>query len=238
MQGQAVSHGAAPGAHGARADYLKSNCPSRPRSCSSLPAVVEKNKMPDSILRVTLTRGSGERGYSPKGADQPTLAITMCEAPPIDPESPALELGHLRAPAAGQRPLSSFKTPASSCKSRRAPKPRPGARTKRCSSTQQRSGRDRRRELFWIITTNLHHADGPGRCGHHPGRGAGNLPGAGAADEQTRHQTGGAQERGRHFSFAKRAGHGGRRESRRRTGSAIVAGGEDLPCYCEMLAKP
>ena len=94
------------------ADYLKIKLPFTPKELQQFAEqLVEKNKMPDSILRVTLTRGSGERGYSPKGADQPTLAITMCEAPPIDPENPlrwSLVTSALRLPASD--PLSSFKT--------------------------------------------------------------------------------------------------------------------------------
>jgi branched-subunit amino acid aminotransferase/4-amino-4-deoxychorismate lyase len=43
--------------------------------------LIERNKMPDSVLRLTLTRGIGERGYSPKGADKPTLAMTLHPAP-------------------------------------------------------------------------------------------------------------------------------------------------------------
>ena len=94
------------------ADYLKIKLPFTPKELQQFAEqLVEKNKMPDSILRVTLTRGPGERGYSPKGADKPTLAITMHEAPPIDPENPlrwSLVTSALRLPASD--PLSSFKT--------------------------------------------------------------------------------------------------------------------------------
>jgi aminodeoxychorismate lyase len=39
--------------------------------------LVADNGLPDSLLRVTLTRGVGLRGYSPKGADRPTLTMTV-----------------------------------------------------------------------------------------------------------------------------------------------------------------
>ena len=39
--------------------------------------LVAQNRMPDSILRITLSRGTGARGYSPRGADKPTLVMTL-----------------------------------------------------------------------------------------------------------------------------------------------------------------
>jgi aminodeoxychorismate lyase len=44
--------------------------------------LIERNTMPESVLRITLTRGSGSRGYSPKGATNPTLAMTLHPVPP------------------------------------------------------------------------------------------------------------------------------------------------------------
>src|ERR1051326_1338966 len=68
------------------ADYLKIKLPHTPKELQQLAAqIIEKNSMPDSILRVTLTRGPGERGYSPRGADKPTIVITLYPAPPLDP---------------------------------------------------------------------------------------------------------------------------------------------------------
>src|SRR5262245_53576168 len=43
--------------------------------------LIALNALPNSILRITLTRGPGPRGYSPKGADSPTLAIALHAAP-------------------------------------------------------------------------------------------------------------------------------------------------------------
>lgn len=49
--------------------------------------LVELNGLPDGILRLTLTRGSGPRGYSPRGADAPTLVMALhpVPAPPAGP---------------------------------------------------------------------------------------------------------------------------------------------------------
>jgi branched-chain amino acid aminotransferase len=43
--------------------------------------LVRRNQMPEAILRLTLSRGVGRRGYSPQGADEPTLVMTLHPAP-------------------------------------------------------------------------------------------------------------------------------------------------------------
>ena len=50
--------------------------------------LIAKNQMPESFLRLTLSRGVGPRGYSPKGANAPTLAMSLHPAPKIDMENP------------------------------------------------------------------------------------------------------------------------------------------------------
>lgn len=94
------------------ADFLKIKLPFTPRELQQFAGqLVEKNQMPDSVLRVTLTRGPGERGYTPKGADTPTVVMTLHPAPPLDPNSPpqwSLVTSSFRIPASD--PLSSFKT--------------------------------------------------------------------------------------------------------------------------------
>jgi aminodeoxychorismate lyase len=94
------------------ADFLKINLPVTPKELQKIAEqLIEQNKLPDSVLRVMLTRGPGERGYSPKGADKPTLLITLHPAPPLDPDNPAqwaLVTSSFRIPASD--PLSSFKT--------------------------------------------------------------------------------------------------------------------------------
>jgi branched-subunit amino acid aminotransferase/4-amino-4-deoxychorismate lyase len=39
--------------------------------------LVRQNHLPDSIARIALTRGVGPRGYSPRGADSPTLCLAL-----------------------------------------------------------------------------------------------------------------------------------------------------------------
>ena len=39
--------------------------------------LVARNPMPDALLRLTLSRGVGVRGYSTKGADKPTLVMSL-----------------------------------------------------------------------------------------------------------------------------------------------------------------
>lgn len=45
--------------------------------------LLERNRAGDAMLRVTLSRGSGPRGYSPKGAEQPWVAMTLHPAPSV-----------------------------------------------------------------------------------------------------------------------------------------------------------
>lgn len=51
--------------------------------------LIELNQMPEAILRITLSRGIGPRGYSPKGANNPTLTMTLHPAPDISGPPPA-----------------------------------------------------------------------------------------------------------------------------------------------------
>lgn len=50
--------------------------------------LVKKNKMPEALLRLTLSRGVGLRGYSPKGANLPTFVMTLHPAPKLDLKNP------------------------------------------------------------------------------------------------------------------------------------------------------
>src|SRR5262245_29607284 len=50
--------------------------------------LVRKNRMPDALMRLTLSRGVGLRGYSPKGAKQPTMVMTLHPLPEFDLENP------------------------------------------------------------------------------------------------------------------------------------------------------
>src|SRR5277367_2645446 len=65
------------------ADFLKIKLPFTPKELEKFAAqLIGKNKTPDAILRVTLTRGAGERGYNFNGECKPTLAMTLHAAPP------------------------------------------------------------------------------------------------------------------------------------------------------------
>jgi len=44
--------------------------------------LIHRNGVPESILRITLTRGVGERGYGVTGKEQPTMLVTQHTMPP------------------------------------------------------------------------------------------------------------------------------------------------------------
>jgi aminodeoxychorismate lyase len=48
-------------------------------------ALVQRNEAAEAVLRLTVSRGCGPRGYSPRGADRPTLVMTLHPAPALDP---------------------------------------------------------------------------------------------------------------------------------------------------------
>src|SRR5277367_1429973 len=55
------------------ADFLKIKPPFTTRELEKFAGqLTEQNKMPDAILRVTLTRGPGGRGYTPDHNSKPT----------------------------------------------------------------------------------------------------------------------------------------------------------------------
>jgi len=49
--------------------------------------LVSKNNASDAVLRIHVTRGAGKRGYSPSGNFEPTVLMSIHEAPPIDPDN-------------------------------------------------------------------------------------------------------------------------------------------------------
>jgi branched-chain amino acid aminotransferase len=71
-----------------------------------LTELLRRNRASDAIARLALTRGSGPRGYSPRGADYPTLAMTLFQ-PAKRAASYKVITSSLRLPA--HDPLSSFK---------------------------------------------------------------------------------------------------------------------------------
>jgi aminodeoxychorismate lyase len=64
------------------ADFLKIRPPFTPKELQDFARqLIEQNKMPEAVLRVTLTRGPGERGYTPKADGVPTVVTTLHPAP-------------------------------------------------------------------------------------------------------------------------------------------------------------
>ena len=106
---------------------------------------------------------------------------------------------------------------------------------------ERRGGRDRRRKSFLDLSRqNLHRADRARRfAGHHPRRGAGNLPDARSGNEQARHQAGDAAAIAEGIFVTQSA-----------LGIVPVAAFDGRPvapsplvdqirrAYCEMLARP
>src|SRR5260221_595903 len=92
------------------ADFLKVKPPFTPKELEKFAGqLIEQNKMPDAILRVTLTRGPGVRGYTPNGESKPTIVMTLHPAPTLEKSAGwSLVKSSFRIPAAD--PLSSFKT--------------------------------------------------------------------------------------------------------------------------------
>ena len=94
------------------ADFLKIRLAFAPKELRGLAGqLIERNQMPDALLRLTLSRGPGERGYSPKGAESPLLVMELHPRQPVDPQNPPfwrLKTSSCKLPAGD--PLSSFKT--------------------------------------------------------------------------------------------------------------------------------
>jgi len=71
--------------------------------------LVARNRMPDCLLRLVLSRGVGVRGYCPKGAERPTLVMSLHPVPTSGPPQRwHLVTAPFRLPA--NEPLSQFKT--------------------------------------------------------------------------------------------------------------------------------
>lgn len=95
------------------ADFLKIKLPFTPKEIQKFAAeLITKNELSEAVLRVTLTRGpGGGRGYTTKGANHPTLAMTLHPLPPSaadEPVSWSLVTSSFRIPAGDA--LAQFKT--------------------------------------------------------------------------------------------------------------------------------
>lgn len=92
------------------AEFLKIKIPFAPETLRGfVDELIAKNKMPDALLRLTLSRGVGPRGYSPKGARSPTFVMSLHPAPSLDasPRWKLITSSH-RLPA--NEALAQFKT--------------------------------------------------------------------------------------------------------------------------------
>ncbi len=73
----------------ATARWLNIRLPfSGPACRASLNELLNRNGVRDAILRLHLSRGPGQRGYSPKGAVNPTLLMALYPAPVVEPGQP------------------------------------------------------------------------------------------------------------------------------------------------------
>jgi aminodeoxychorismate lyase len=73
--------------------------------------LIHENHGSNALLRLTLSRGVGLRGYSPRSADSPVLVMTLHELTPFDPallQNWRLKTAAIRLPA--DQPLAQFKT--------------------------------------------------------------------------------------------------------------------------------
>jgi len=92
------------------ADFLKIIPPFTPKELEEFAGqLIGQNKMAEAVLRVTLTRGPGERGYLPPAGSRPTAVMTLHAVPEAGaPIQWRLITSSYRIPAGD--PLSSFKT--------------------------------------------------------------------------------------------------------------------------------
>jgi branched-subunit amino acid aminotransferase/4-amino-4-deoxychorismate lyase len=94
------------------AEFLQIRPPYTPKELHHFAGrLVADNQMPEAVLRVSLTRGPGPRGYWPGEAGPPTMVMTLHETPPQATDSQTvwnLVTSPYRIPAAD--PFASFKT--------------------------------------------------------------------------------------------------------------------------------
>jgi branched-chain amino acid aminotransferase len=95
------------------ADYLKIKLPFALTALRQFAdELIAKNNLPDALLRLTLSRGVGVRGYSTKGAENSTIVMSLHPAPAhVANDSPLrwkLITSSHRLPA--NEPLAQFKT--------------------------------------------------------------------------------------------------------------------------------
>ena len=93
------------------AQFLKIPVPVTPDALRAhVNELIAQNNATQALLRITLSRGIGLRGYSPKGADQPSLVMSLHPAQPPAATPPQWRIitSSCRLPA--NEPLAQFKT--------------------------------------------------------------------------------------------------------------------------------
>jgi aminodeoxychorismate lyase len=95
--------------HGA--NFLRIAVPFSPEALEEFARhIIAENQMPNSLLRLTLSRGVGARGYSPKNAERPTVVMATHPMAAVEPSNPPawrLFISSFHLPAG--EPLARFK---------------------------------------------------------------------------------------------------------------------------------
>jgi len=69
-------------------EFLKLNVSLNPANLRDVAdRLIDENQLPDSLLRLTVSRGVGKRGYSPVGADKPTVVMSVHPAPTLSAQN-------------------------------------------------------------------------------------------------------------------------------------------------------
>ena len=69
-------------------EFLKLNVSLNPANLRDVAdRLVDENQLSDSLLRLTVSRGVGKRGYSPVGADKPTVVMSVHPAPTLSAQN-------------------------------------------------------------------------------------------------------------------------------------------------------
>jgi branched-chain amino acid aminotransferase len=72
--------------------------------------LITRNQLPEALLRITLSRGVGPRGYSPKGANTPTIAMSLHPAPDAHNQPKAWHVIIAASHLPANEPFAEFKT--------------------------------------------------------------------------------------------------------------------------------
>ncbi len=46
--------------------------------------IIQRNQCPEGVLRINVSRGTGPRGYSPRGCNRPAICVSLHALPPLD----------------------------------------------------------------------------------------------------------------------------------------------------------